>query len=725
MVLHDVRLSDRYDLTKPQVLLSGTQALVRLTLIQRARDQAAGLNTAGYVTGYRGSPLGAVDGVFQAAGRELGEANVTFHPGLNEDLAATAIWGAQTAEVRGEGKYDGVFGLWYGKGPGVDRSGDVFRHANLAGTSPKGGVLVAMGDDHTGESSTTLHQSEMAMMDAYIPVLSPAGVQELLDYGVLGWAMSRFSGCWVGLKCMKDTVEATSVVDGRPERIEVATPAFDMPPGGLNIRAYEEPWQSEERLHDYKRDAVLAFARANGLDRRVHGKAGAKIGIVSAGKSWMDVVHALDLLGIDAEMAGRIGLTTYKVGMTWPLDPLPLMDWAEGLDLIIVVEEKRPIIETQLKEILFDQRSHARVVGHKDQERNVLFTVKKGLDPVTIARGIGGQMTSEGVMNETITERLGQLNEAVKADNQPELAQRTPWFCAGCPHNTGTQLQEGARAYSGIGCHYMVQWMDRETLGYTHMGGEGANWIGEAPFSTRAHVFQNLGDGTYNHSGIQAIRAAVGAGTNITFKILYNDAVAMTGGQSHDGGIGPRRIVDELIGIGVGRVEVVADEKEDVPSMPSGMKVHPAEISFRFKRSWSRSMAPPPSSISRPAPQRNVAAANVACSPISTSGSSSTPASARAAAIAGSSRTVSRSCRWRHLWAASARSTKAPATKISRVSRASAPASSPLRVRSRKNVQPPSSACPSCPSLRSPHWIAHGTFSSPVSAGPVWSRSVP
>ncbi|MEM9736725.1 MAG: indolepyruvate ferredoxin oxidoreductase family protein, partial [Pseudomonadota bacterium] len=449
MTLHDVSLSDRYDLSKPTVLLSGTQALVRLALMQRARDAAAGLNTAGYVTGYRGSPLGAVDGTFAAAGQQLTEAGVKFHPGLNEDLAATAIWGAQTAETRGEGKYDGVFGLWYGKGPGVDRSGDVLRHANLAGSSKHGGVLVAMGDDHTGESSTTLHQSEMAMMDAYIPVLSPAGVQELLDYGIYGWAMSRFSGCWVGLKCMKDTVEATGVVDGRPDRLEIVTPAFEMPAGGLNIRAYEEPWQAEARLHDYKRDAVLAFARANRLDRRVWGEAGARIGIVSAVKSYMDVVHALSLLVIDAEMAARIGLTTYKVGMTWPLDPVPLMAWAEGLDLIVVVEEKRPIIETQLKEILFDQRSHARVVGHKDREGRVLFTVKKGLDPVTIARGIGGQMVGEGLANDTINERMAQLNEAIRADNAPELAQRAPWFCAGCPHNTGTQLHEGARAYSG------------------------------------------------------------------------------------------------------------------------------------------------------------------------------------------------------------------------------------------------------------------------------------
>ncbi|MEM6934436.1 MAG: indolepyruvate ferredoxin oxidoreductase family protein, partial [Pseudomonadota bacterium] len=558
------------------MLLSGTQALVRLTLIQKARDLAAGLKTAGYVTGYRGSPLGAVDGVFASTGQILNDAEILFQPGLNEDLAATALWGSQQAEARGEGTHQGVFGLWYGKGPGVDRSGDVFRHANLAGSSRHGGVLVAMGDDHTGESSTTLHQSEMAMMDAYIPVLSPAGVQEILDYGVVGWALSRYSGCWVGLKCMKDTIEATSVVDGRQDRVEIVTPSdHDLPDGGLNIRVYEEPDLLEERLQDHKRPAVLAFARANRLDQRVYGVPGARIGIVSAGKSYMDVCHALDLLGLDAAMAERVGLTTYKVGMVWPLESTRLLEWAEGLDTILVVEEKRPILETQLKEILFDLPGHARVFGAKGPDGKELFSVKKGLDPVTIARGIANQVISEGLSNDTINERLATLNEVVRADNSPQIAQRTPWFCAGCPHNSGTKLPEGSRAYSGIGCHYMVQWMDRETLGYTHMGGEGANWIGEAPFSTRNHVFQNLGDGTYNHSGLMAIRAAIGAGVNMTYKILYNDAVAMTGGQRHDGGIDARRVVDELIGIGVKRVEVVADEKEDVPPMPGGIRIHP------------------------------------------------------------------------------------------------------------------------------------------------------
>ncbi len=574
MDLRDVKLSDRFDLDRSPVLLSGTQALVRATLMQHARDKAAGHNTAGYVTGYRGSPLGGVDGTFQSAKKFLEPANIKFHPGLNEDLAATALWGSQQAELRGEGKYDGVFGLWYGKGPGVDRSGDVFRHANIAGSSPLGGVLVAMGDDHTGKSSTTLHQSEMALMDAMMPILSPAGVQELLDYCITGWALSRYSGLWVGIKCMKDTVEATAVVDGDPERVKIALPNdFDMPEGGLNIPVYEEPFQGEDRMHDHKRFAAQAFARANNLDKRTHGEKGARIGIVSAGKSWLDVQHALDLLGIDDETARRMRLTVYKVGLVWPLEPVRLREWAEGLDLVVVVEEKRAVIETQLKEILYGQPGQPRVVGWKDEEGRVLFSVKKGLDPVTIARGIGGQLEKEGCATESMRHAMGALDEASRSDNTPDAATRTPWFCAGCPHNSSTKLPEGARAYAGIGCHYMVQWMDRSTLGYTHMGGEGANWIGEAPFSTRKHVFQNLGDGTYNHSGIQAIRAAIGAGVNITFKILYNDAVAMTGGQAHDSGLTADRIAKELLGMGVKRVVAVVDEKE------MGWVEFPAEVS--------------------------------------------------------------------------------------------------------------------------------------------------
>ncbi|MEL7215648.1 MAG: thiamine pyrophosphate-dependent enzyme, partial [Pseudomonadota bacterium] len=535
-MLHDVSLNDRFDLTKEHVLLSGIQALIRAPMMQAARDQAAGLNTAGYITGYRGSPLGGVDQQAARATAQLEQWNVTAQPGLNEDLSATALWGTQQAELRGEGKYDGVFGLWYGKGPGVDRCGDVFRHANMAGTSENGGVLVAMGDDHTGESSTVLHQSEFALVDALMPILSPAGVQEVLDYCVYGWALSRYSGCWVGIKCLKDTVEVTEVVDARAERVSLILPQdFPMPEDGVNIRLDDTPAAQEARLHDHKRFAAEAFGRANKLDKRVYGQPGARIGLVSAGKSWLDLTHALDLLGISAADAEAMGITSYKIGMVWPLDMQSFHDWAEGLDVIICVEEKRKLLEVQIKEAIFDDRRGRRVLGWKDEDGSELFTVKGALDPVTIARKLGALLEREGATSDRLTQARAVLEEAAKSDNADEIMARLPWFCSGCPHNSSTKIPEGARAYAGIGCHYMVQWMDRETTGFTHMGGEGANWIGESKFSTRPHVFQNLGDGTYNHSGVQAIRAALAAGTNITYKILYNDAVAMTGGQGNDG----------------------------------------------------------------------------------------------------------------------------------------------------------------------------------------------
>ncbi len=580
MTLQEVSLSDRFDLSKRQVLLSGTQALVRVMLMQKARDEAEGLETAGYVTGYRGSPLGAVDMQMDRAKRELASADVRFEPGLNEDLAATALWGSQQVALRGEGRVDGVFGLWYGKGPGVDRSGDVFRHANMAGTAALGGVVACMGDDHTGESSTTLHQSEFALVDAMMPILSPAGVQEVLDYGLMGWALSRYSGCWVGLKCVKDTIEVTEVVDGDPHRLEIAVPSeFPMPPGGLNIRLGDTPAEQEARLHDYKRFAVEAFGRANRLDKRVFGAEAARIGIVSSGKSWLDTVHALDLLGIDAAEAERLGISTYKVGMVWPLDMASFRDWSKDLDLIIVVEEKRKLLEVQIKEAIFDDRRGRRVIGWKDQDGETVFSVKAALDPVQIARTLGRLIVAEGIDTNSLSARRKALDEAVRADNAEDIAVRRPWFCSGCPHNTSTRVPEGSRAYAGIGCHYMVQWMDRETEGFTHMGGEGANWIGEAPFSKRRHVFQNLGDGTYNHSGVQAIRAALAANTTITYKILYNDAVAMTGGQANDGGLDPQRIVRELLAMGVRQVAVVFDPKEvvDIHGFPSEVAVLPRD----------------------------------------------------------------------------------------------------------------------------------------------------
>ncbi|PWL35950.1 MAG: indolepyruvate ferredoxin oxidoreductase family protein, partial [Marivita sp. XM-24bin2] len=581
MTKAQITLNDRFDLTKSPVLLSGTQALVRLMLMQKARDAAAGLNTAGYVTGYRGSPLGAVDMQMHRAERFLNEANVTFKEGLNEDLAVTALWGAQQAELRGEGRYDGVFGLWYGKGPGVDRSGDAMKHANMAGTSPHGGVLMAMGDDHTGESSTVLHQSEWAMIDAYMPVVSPAGVQEILDYGLYGFALSRFSGLWVGLKTMKDTVEVTSVVDARADRMSFVTPDFDMPEGGLNIRLIDTPHAQEARMIDHKRFAAEAFSHANKIDKRVWGKPGAKIGFVAAGKNWLDLVHALSLLGIDENEAERLGITTYKVGQTWPLDMRGFSDWADGLDLIVVVEEKRKLIEVQIKEAIFDERRGRRVWGwHKgggagSMHGPELFPTRGALDPILIADKLGEILIEEGRNTDRIKAGMQAIDEARKADNAKELAARQPYFCSGCPHNSSTKVPEGSRAYAGIGCHYLAQWMDRETLGFTHMGAEGANWIGESLFSKTPHVFQNIGDGTYNHSGVQAIRAAIAAGTTITYKILYNDAVAMTGGQKNDGGLSPQQIASELTAMGVKHLAVVYDEKEDVDlkSFPQGVEL--------------------------------------------------------------------------------------------------------------------------------------------------------
>ncbi|WP_425098246.1 indolepyruvate ferredoxin oxidoreductase family protein [Tropicibacter sp. S64] len=576
-----ISLNDRFDLEKDTVLLNGTQALVRLMLMQKDRDRAAGLNTAGYVTGYRGSPLGAVDLQMTKAQKLLTENDVLFKEGLNEDLAATALWGSQQAELRGEGKFDGVFGLWYGKGPGVDRTGDVMRHANMAGTSKHGGVIMAMGDDHTGESSTVLHQSEWALVDAYMPVVSPAGVQEILDYGIYAWALSRFAGVWVGLKTMKDTVEATAVVDGRPDRVSLVEPDFPMPEGGLNIRLVDTPHAQETRMIDHKRFAAEAFSRANGMDKRMWGKPGAKIGFVSAGKNWLDLIHALSLLGIDEAEAEKLGITTYKIGQTFPLDMVGFHDWAEGLDLIVIVEEKRKLIEVQVKEAIFDDRRGRRVYGwYKGGSgalhREELFPTRGALDPIWIARKLGEILIEEGRGTDRVKAGLQAIDQATKADNAEEIAARVPYFCSGCPHNSSTKVPEGSRAYAGIGCHYMAQWMDRSTIGFTHMGGEGANWIGEAPFSKRPHVFQNLGDGTYNHSGVQAIRAALLNDTRITYKILYNDAVAMTGGQPNEGGLSPQRIAAEVTAMGVKKLAVVYDEKEeiDLKGFTSGAEIH-------------------------------------------------------------------------------------------------------------------------------------------------------
>ena len=582
MALKKVTLADKYDLTQDRIFVTGYQALVRMCLVQKERDRRAGLNTAGYITGYRGSPLGGLDYQFQRAESVLKPNDIVFQPGLNEDLAATALWGSQQAELRGEGKFDGVFGIWYGKGPGVDRSGDVFRHANFAGTSKHGGVLALMGDDHTAESSTTAHQSEFNFVDVMIPILNPAGVQEIIDYGLYGWAMSRFCGTWVGLKCMHETIESTAVIEGHPERLDIITPTdFVMPEGGLNVRLRDTILGMEARLHDYKRDAMLAFVRANKLNRVItSGGRTPKIGVITVGKSYLDVRQALDELGLDEVKCNDYGLRIHKIACPWPISRRELQEFAQGLDLIIVVEEKRSLIEVQVREELYGTANQPTCIGKKDEQGNWLFPVKAALDPNDVAICIGERLLKY-VRNDDLAGRVARLKDAQLALAQAQdVAIRQPYFCSGCPHNTSTVVPEGMRAYAGIGCHFMAQWMDRNTLGFTQMGGEGANWIGEALFSKRAHVFQNLGDGTYNHSGYLAIRAAIAADVNITYKILYNDAVAMTGGQKNDGGLTVDQIARQVTAEGAKRVVLVTNERWRYTSKtqwPAGMAIHERE----------------------------------------------------------------------------------------------------------------------------------------------------
>ncbi|MCC7549625.1 MAG: indolepyruvate ferredoxin oxidoreductase family protein [Burkholderiales bacterium] len=588
MALRNVSLDDKYTLQSGRIYITGTQALVRMPLVQHLRDKAEGFHTGGYISGYRGSPLGGYDQQLWAAKKLLKEHHVVFNPGVNEDLAATACWGTQQLGFHGEAKYDGVFAIWYGKGPGVDRTGDAFRHANLAGTHSRGGVLALMGDDHTCESSTTAHQSEYAMVDAMIPVLNPAGVQELLDYGIYGWALSRYAGTWVGLKCMKDVIDASGSVDVSPERVQIVTPAEHvLPEGGLSIRWPDAALDQEARLHRHKLDAVRAFARANRLDRVVIDAPDAKLGIVTCGKSYMDVRQALQYLGLDEAEAKRLGLRVYKVGMTFPLEPEGVRAFAQGLAKIVVVEEKRGLVESQLKEILYGTPGAPQVVGKADEHGALLFQSNGALDPnhiaIEIARRILERVSDQGLVQRVVE----QEKLRTRVPEKPAM-DRTPYFCSGCPHNTGTRVPEGSIALAGIGCHFMSQWMDRNTAGYTQMGGEGASWMGEAPFVKTRHVFQNIGDGTYFHSGFLAVRASVASGVNVTYKILYNDAVAMTGGQHIDGNLAPPQIAAELLAEGVKKVAVVTDEPEKYASgaFPPAVSIHHRDDYDRVQREF-------------------------------------------------------------------------------------------------------------------------------------------
>ena len=558
--LRQVSLEDKYLLKSDQIFVTGIQALVRLPMMQSDADRLAGVRTAGYVTGYRGSPLGALDQQLALAKPQLEACDIKFLPAVNEDLAATAVWGTQQAGWRGDGLYDGVFSMWYAKGPGVDRSGDPLRHGNLAGTSAHGGVLILMGDDHVCESSTTAHQSEYSLVNTLIPVLNPAGVQDILDFGLYGWALSRYSGCWIGLKSVHDTVEASASVIAGPGRMSLTVPDdFVMPEGGVNFRWPDTPQAQEARLHQFKLPAVSAFLRRNPIDRQVLGDTQGQFGIISTGKSYLDVRRALLELGIDEARAKGLGLKLYKVGMPWPLEPEGLKAFASGTRKLLVVEEKRALMEDQIRSILYGMTNPPEVIGKADESGAVLFQAHGRLDAAQIGRAIGERLL-QLTGDETLAGALRRLGDrADDATLKDAAMRRTPYFCAGCPHNTSTQVPDGSRALAGIGCHYMAQWMDRETATFTQMGGEGASWIGEAPFTSTDHVFQNIGDGTYFHSGLLAIRACVGAQVNITYKILYNDAVAMTGGQAIGNNWDVHGITKQLLAEGITKICILSE----------------------------------------------------------------------------------------------------------------------------------------------------------------------
>ncbi|GIX36025.1 MAG: indolepyruvate ferredoxin oxidoreductase [Lysobacteraceae bacterium] len=559
----DYTLEDKYTRSQGRIYLSGVQALVRLPLMQQMRDRAAGLNTAGFISGYRGSPLGGFDLELWRARKHLDASNIRFTPGLNEDLGATMVWGTQQVNLFPGAKVDGVFAMWYGKGPGVDRCGDVFKHANAAGTSRFGGVLALAADDHACRSSTLPHGSELEFVSAMMPILNPAGVQDILDMGLLGWAMSRFTGRWVGFKTIAETVESSASVNVDPHQLEIVVPEdFELPPGGLNIRWPDPPLEQEMRLHQYAVKAACAFARANRIDRTVIDSPRARLGIITTGKSYLDVLQALEYLGLSRKACEDIGIRVYKVGMTWPLEPIGIRDFARGLEDIIVVEEKRSFVESQMKEQMYnwDHATRPSVIGKYDEAGNWILPSTGELTPAMIAKVIAARVQRFHT-SETIEQRLKWIaaKEAELAIPRPAFP-RVPHYCSGCPHNTSTVVPEGSRALGGIGCHYMVTWMDRRTDTFTQMGGEGATWCGQAPFTETAHVFQNLGDGTYFHSGSLAIRQAISAGVNITYKILYNDAVAMTGGQPVDGTLTVPDIAWQVRAEGVETIVVVSDD---------------------------------------------------------------------------------------------------------------------------------------------------------------------
>ncbi len=609
--LETVTLEDKYTLDHGRAFMSGVQALVRLPMLQRQRDAQEGLNTAGFISGYRGSPLGTYDQSLWAAKKHLAENNIVFQPGVNEELGATAVWGTQQLDLYPDTKkFDGVFGIWYGKGPGVDRCSDVFKHANMAGTSKHGGVIAIAGDDHISKSSTAAHQSDHIFKACGLPVFFPSNVQDILDMGLHAFAMSRFSGLWSGVKTIQEVVESSSSVSVDPDRVKIILPEdFQMPVGGLHMRWPDPPLEQEARLMDYKWYAALAYVRANKLNYNVIQSANDRFGIIASGKAFNDTRQALSDLGLDDDTCHQLGIRLHKVNVVWPLEATITRDFAQGLQEILVVEEKRQVIEYQLKEELYNWRADVRpnVLGKFDEiegdtnggewsqpnpGQNWLLRPKADLTPAIIAKAIAKRLKKLGVSSDVsrrMDERIAVIEARERALAEPkiETGDRVPWFCSGCPHNTSTRVPEGSRAVAGIGCHYMTTWMpDRNTSTFTQMGGEGVTWVGQAPFTTEKHVFANLGDGTYFHSGLMAIRQSIASGANITYKILYNDAVAMTGGQQvgeRPEGHSVAQIAHSLRAEGIVKLVVVTDEPEKYHGRahhvdPTGARAKHAEL---------------------------------------------------------------------------------------------------------------------------------------------------
>lgn len=594
-------LDEKYALERGHAFMSGVHALVKLPMLQQSRDQLAGKHTAGFVSGYRGSPLGGYDQALQQAKKYLDQHHIVFQPGVNEELGATAVWGTQMLGYtpKEDHKYDGVFGIWYGKGPGVDRSVDVFKHANMAGTTEWGGVIAVAGDDHISKSSTAAHQSDHIFKAAGMPVFFPASVQEILDMGIHAFAMSRYTGLWTAMKTIQEVVESSASVEIDPERVKVVLPDFPMPEGGVHIRWPDNPLEQEARMFNHKWYAALAYIRANKLNYNLVEGTNDRLGVIASGKAFNDLSQALYDLGLDPATCQRIGLRVHKVGVVWPLEAHGTREFATGLQEILVVEEKRQMIEYQIKEQLYNWRSDVRpnVLGQFNETEgdmsggewsmpnpsaNTLLRATADLNPALIARALASRLFKLGLPADVRTrmeQHLALLDAQDAAVAQlPTVAGRTPWFCSGCPHNTSTRLPEGSRGMGGIGCHYMVTWMDRNHCGFTQMGGEGVPWVGQAPFTNEQHIFTNLGDGTYFHSGLLAIRQSIASGVNITYKILYNDAVAMTGGQrvgERPEGHSVLQIANSVTSEGVSKLVIVTDQPEKYTgvALPAGTQV--------------------------------------------------------------------------------------------------------------------------------------------------------